>query len=365
MFSKGIRTSFIIIAHPINTGRLFHSTRLLAEKRWSRWEWPLSKPASFLYERKRDHGYEDHHYYDYEPHSSYISFSFLRDLCVTAIASVSMVVGIYACAIWYEQRQQPQRREPKMRTWSHLFPRKILYVNYLWKDIHSWETFKEYIQYRYNAMPRSTVASAALIAMNGTIFLLWRLPNPRLQLWMTRYFIHHVHKSSLGAQIASIPLCVFSHRDGYHILFNMAAGTSFMHVLLNDLSMAHFMAFYLSAGILSTLASHCSKYFTRSLMGGLGASGAIMAMMGYTISRFYHTDPERKVVSLIFFPFIQFNAQQTLYVLLATELAMFLFSKRVRIDHVAHLSGLALGWWYYVQGKDTIWPIRKSSYYIL
>jgi membrane associated rhomboid family serine protease len=330
--------------------RKFHVSKLLFEKRWTRWEWPVdTERHRFQYPWNQ----KDMNDYENAPHDS---FSFFRDVCVTTAASLMIILGIYGFSSWYERRLRKKMMETKIRKLSYLLPHKMKY-SYSWKDVHSWKDFKDYVRFVYLNTPNATIVSIVLVSLNAGIFFLWKVPNSRLQLWMYQHFIHHVHKPSLVSQIVSIPLCTFSHSDGYHILFNMIAATSFAHVLLHDISMPHFWSFYLSVGILSTLSSHLFKYMTKSNIGSLGASGAIMGIIGYTISRFYHTDPERKFVSLIFLPFIQFNAQQALYALLAMELGMFLFSKRVRIDHVAHLSGLALGWWYYNQGKNRISPL--------
>jgi membrane associated rhomboid family serine protease len=349
MMKWGVSFGIVTIEYAHQLKRTLHSSRILREKRWTRWEW--SKDSETLSSSGRI-AHDDHD--DYRYHSTG-SYSFFRDFFLTGVASLGMVGGIYSCSLWYERWRQRQRKSTALRRMPYLFPVNVR-ISYSWKDVHSWQDLKRYLRNAYQTMPNYTLASAILIALNTTVFLAWRIPNPRFQLWMNQYFVHHVHKESFFAQIASIPLCTFSHRDSYHLMFNMMAGTSFLHVILHDISLAHFWAFYLSTGILSTCASHCSRYVTGSMVGGLGASGAIMAIIGYTIARFYHTDPDREIVSLIFLPFIRFNAEQALYILLTAELIMFLFSKRIRVDHVAHLSGLALGWSYYVWGKNRLWP---------
>ena len=350
MIKGRISLGIVTIEYAHNLKRTLHSSRILREKRWTRWEWPKKSEIPSPFEKIAHNDHDDYRYH------STGSFPFFRDFLLTGAASLGMVTGIYACTIWYERWRQRQRKSTALRRMPYLFPMKMR-TFYSWKDVHSWQDLKRYIRNAYQTMPNYTLASAILIALNTTIFLAWRIPNTRFQLWMNQYFVHRVHKESFFAQVASIPLCTFSHRDTYHLMFNMMAGTSFLHVILHDISLAHFWAFYLSAGILSTYGSHCYRYMTGSMVGGLGASGAIMAIIGYTIARFYHTDPDRKIVSLIFLPFIRFNAEQALYALLTAELIMFLFSKRIRVDHVAHLSGLALGWSFDAWGKDHLWPI--------
>jgi membrane associated rhomboid family serine protease len=116
-----------------------------------------------------------------------------------------------------------------------------------------------------------------IMGINCLVFAAWRIPS--LHSFMSRHFIH---TPALNRPYTLLT-CVFSHQSPLHLIFNMMALNSFMPFLQESkgLSTEQIVAFYLSAGILSSLGSHVFSAFnaSRAVIGGLGASGAIWAFL--------------------------------------------------------------------------------------
>lgn len=131
---------------------------------------------------------------------------------------------------------------------------------------------------RDRLFPEISAAAATvgtLIAINLTIFALWRLP----PMWriMNRYFVM-VHGLP---RAPSIILSNFSHSEFLHLLPNMIGLYLFGTLLHEEIGRANFLAIYLSSGALGALGS--LWFLTlRGLLtySTIGASGAVYGIMG-------------------------------------------------------------------------------------
>jgi len=126
-------------------------------------------------------------------------------------------------------------------------------------------------------------------------------------------------------------------------------------------SNAHLTAFYLSAGILSSLAQHAAAVWPRpNFTASLGASGALFALFGIMGISFPHTN-----VGIIFIPGSIPITQMMACVALFDAIGIFVrYPTFFRLGHAAHLSGLAVGVAYAKYGGDEkIWrPARKAAF---
>jgi rhomboid-like protein len=127
-------------------------------------------------------------------------------------------------------------------------------------------------------------------------------------------------------------------------------------------SSAHIVAFYLSAGILSSLAQHATAVWPRRAeryIPALGASGALFALLGIVGVSF----PNAHLGILLLpgsLPITQVMACMALF----DAIGIFIRYPYLRLGHSAHLGGLAFGVAYAKYGGDeNIWrPGRKLAF---
>ena len=101
------------------------------------------------------------------------------------------------------------------------------------------------------------------------------------------------------------------------------------------------MAFYLTTGVVSSLVPHLWHTYRLNPMGSLGASGAVLALVGYVSL----STPEAQV-SLIFLPFYHFPILYGLYAIIAFDIAGLFLGWRA-LGHLAHLTGTGVGMAHY------------------
>lgn len=193
----------------------------------------------------------------------------------------------------------------------------------------------------YLVTPPSQRVCASIIAFNGLVFLAWKVPSlyPVMRRWWMHWPVGRNHR------VATLATSVFSHQSLPHYAFNSIALYSFgsaaysylsqptqsdynnqtysaLHQIASATTSYHFLAFFLTAGLFSSLSSHLSTVLVRlprllrdltsparvssvsslaansAVLPSLGASGAIYATLTMTALAF----PEASV-SLIFVPF--------------------------------------------------------------
>ena len=158
----------------------------------------------------------------------------------------------------------------------------------------------------------------------------------------------------------------FGHVGLLHLMMNMYGLYNFMPPVANSRTFegsgSHLAAFYLSSGVVASLAYHMSAGWPSPALRfspGLGASGVVYAFLG----AFGLQYPEAHV-GIILLPF-SFPARDALVGLVAFEAyGLFRGYKRLHFAHAAHLGGLAVGAAYVVfDGKNRLWkPARKFAF---
>lgn len=204
--------------------------------------------------------------------------------------------------------------------------------------------FKEGNQW-WSRMRESQATVLALIGANAAVFAAWRLPG--LYPLMHRYFMlsHSSHPLSLG-------LCMFSHQQVGHFIFNSLALYSFGTILHDQMGREHFLAFYLSAGLSSSLGSYLYRWYQAEAFASLGASGAIFGVVGALAKS---TDIQ---VSTIIFPFVSVPLSKAFPCLVAFD-TIGLFRNWKTLDHAAHLSGAGFGY-LCKDPLDKLWRRRST-----
>ncbi|KAI0107241.1 rhomboid-domain-containing protein [Nemania sp. FL0031] len=132
------------------------------------------------------------------------------------------------------------------------------------------------------------------------------------------------------------------------VLIPMAA-----HTPVLKQSMPHQAAFYLSAGILSSLANHLTTIWPRgpgAYTPALGASGALYAMVGVVGVTF----PDARV-GIILLPGSMRLGDALMYIALFDAIGIFVKYPFLSLGHAAHLGGLAVGIAYAKYDGTKIW----------
>jgi len=187
-----------------------------------------------------------------------------------------------------------------------------------------------------------------LCGLNLLVFAAWRLPV--LQPFMTRWFLCGPAQASCLPMILS----AFSHYGSLHLLCNMMVLHSFMGHAVHLLGPEQFLAVYLSAGVLSSMASLTYKVATRSAGLSLGASGAICC----TVGMFASYQPDARL-SILFLPMLTFPASLGIGLMMVVDTAGMLLRWRY-LDHAAHLGGMLYGVFWAQQGSASVWARREG-----
>ncbi|XP_067013826.1 presenilin-associated rhomboid-like protein, mitochondrial [Anabrus simplex] len=183
---------------------------------------------------------------------------------------------------------------------------------------------------------------------NCMVFLAWRVPH--LQSTMVRYFC-----SNPASKILCWPmvLSTFSHYSAFHLFANMYVLHSFSSGAVMMLGKEQFLGLYLSAGVISSMTSYVYKVITHQAGLSLGASGAIMAVLGYVCTQW----PDSRL-NIIFLPHISFTAGSAIKAIMALDTMGMLLRWKL-FDHAAHLGGALCGiaWCYW--GNSYIWQKKE------
>lgn len=184
-----------------------------------------------------------------------------------------------------------------------------------------------------------------LVCANVAIFALWKVKAFDKVMW--RYFSNSFASKSLCAPML---LSMFSHQSIIHLALNMYVVWSFTNVSVNSfLGPNQFWALYITGGVFSSFLSLVHKAITRSPTRALGASGAILALLGYTCMKI----PEARL-KIVFIPGFDFSAQSAIIGILLFDIAGLLLRFRL-FDHAAHIGGVLFGMCYAMTVDDLAW----------
>jgi len=184
---------------------------------------------------------------------------------------------------------------------------------------------------------RGLVAFIPIMALNGAVFLAWRIPNPIIQRTLHTYFLNSPY-SSVFANIGA----AFSHQGGMHMLFNSFALFTFLQDK-NDMTIPQIWLFYLGTGAMCSWASKTFFMLRGQNFQSLGASGALLGIIG--LEAVNHPDQR---LALIFLPFWSFTIKNGVLGMLMFDGAgllktMIQGAGFFSIDHAGHLGGLLAG----------------------
>ncbi|XP_062521518.1 presenilin-associated rhomboid-like protein, mitochondrial [Corticium candelabrum] len=190
--------------------------------------------------------------------------------------------------------------------------------------------------------------AVGIIAVNTCIYLLWQVPS--FSPFMVRWFM----ASPLAGSSVTLLTSAFSHMNFWHLFLNMYVFWSFLYPLERFMSAESFLAFYVTAGAASGLASHLAKVLRSSLSPSLGASGALLAIVGMVCFAM----PDLKL-QVVFLPFFTISAGKGLLALMGIDLAGLLLRWQF-FDHAGHLGGVLFGCWYLLYGEKALWKSYRT-----
>ncbi|XP_066455897.1 presenilin-associated rhomboid-like protein, mitochondrial isoform X2 [Eleutherodactylus coqui] len=208
--------------------------------------------------------------------------------------------------------------------------------------------FRKQVNEWWNSLSDGKRTVSGIIVANILVFCLWRVPN--MQRIMARYFTSNPASHNLCLPMV---LSTFSHFSFYHLAANMYVLWTFSSTVVSILGPEQFLALYLSAGVVSSFTSYVCKAATGNFHPSLGASGAIMTVLGLVCTKM----PEVKL-AIIFLPMFTFTAGNAIKVILALDSVGLLLRWKF-FDHAAHLGGALFGIWYALYGHELIWKKRE------
>ncbi|RZF32041.1 hypothetical protein LSTR_LSTR005945 [Laodelphax striatellus] len=207
--------------------------------------------------------------------------------------------------------------------------------------------FREEMHKLWKRLTEAEKIFAPICFANILVYLAWK--NPRWQTTMYKYFCTN---SASKALCWPMLLSTFSHYMLLHLGANMYVLHSFSHGSVASLGKEQFTAMYLTGGVVASLSSIVTSVATGVGKYSLGASGAVMTVIGYHCMA-YPTSQ----VSVIFLPNYTVNAETALKALMAVDLAGLIFRWRF-FDHAAHLGGALFGVMWYFYGRKYVWGNR-------
>ncbi|XP_073971716.1 rhomboid family intramembrane serine protease rho-7 [Rhodnius prolixus] len=200
----------------------------------------------------------------------------------------------------------------------------------------------------YSRLSESEKVFIPICLLNVLVFLAWRVP--KFQPTMVKYFCSNPAGSALCWPMV---LCTFSHYSALHLFTNMYVLHSFSSGTITNMGKEQFVGFYMTAGVISSFISSLHKVVVNRPGLSLGASGAIMAVLGYMCTRY----PEQEL-SIIFLPFLTFKAATAIKVIMGIDLFGILMGWKF-VDHAAHLGGATFGIFWSHWGTYHIWQKRE------
>ncbi|XP_055954266.1 presenilins-associated rhomboid-like protein, mitochondrial isoform X1 [Patella vulgata] len=223
------------------------------------------------------------------------------------------------------------------------------------RKIHFQKTFKNYgfrehVNSIWNQISPGQKLTYGIVCCNLAVFLLWRAPN--LHSFLLRYFA-----CSTGKPAMSMILSSFSQHSFMHFAVNMYVLCSFAGVAIQLLGKEQFLAVYLSGATVSSMTSILNKFMRKRFFPSVGASGALMAILGAIC----YSYPDSRL-SIAFVGDIiphSFSADSGMKGIILLDLVGLVMGWKM-FDHAAHLGGIFFGIWYMRYGRELIWGKRQE-----
>lgn len=174
----------------------------------------------------------------------------------------------------------------------------------------------------------------SMVCANTVVYFLWTNGSRDVAKFLRKYMLSDVFSESRTlAMIGSM----FSHFDERHLLLNMYALITLASTSLDPCKLAHI---YLTGGLMGTIGSYLrAVYNPQTASVSLGASGAVLSVMGYSFAK--DSGYSLPIISQLL-PF-RSSSDAALVGIILFEICGILLDGRKTI-HTAHLFGLCFGW---------------------
>jgi membrane associated rhomboid family serine protease len=192
-------------------------------------------------------------------------------------------------------------------------------------------------------MSRGIVVNAVL-AVNVAVFLLWQWPGVPVELMGGHFLVSWEHLA--GGRVWVLVTAVFSHFLFLHLLVNMIVLVSFGPPLEHAMGAGRFLLFYLTAGIVGSLAHAGVSHFLIEGPGqpALGASSALAGvLLLYSLAY-----PRAKVLLFFVIPLPAILVALAFVAIDIWGLLAQIEGNGLPIGHGAHLGGALTGIVYFV-----------------
>jgi membrane associated rhomboid family serine protease len=178
-------------------------------------------------------------------------------------------------------------------------------------------------------------ATMWLIGINVIVFILFQF-SPRV---IPTLFMMNTRNIVEGGMYWQFITHMFSHFEGFHLLFNMLGLYFFGTALERRLGSDEFLLFYMFSGIMAGFFSFLIYYFLGSdTVFLLGASGAVYGLL-LGFATYY---PEQRLI-VMFFPM---KASTAVLVFTGISLLSLLSNSNQGVGHLTHLAGFAFAFLY-------------------
>eukprot|EP01114_Cavostelium_apophysatum_P002393 TRINITY_DN12133_c0_g1_i1.p1 TRINITY_DN12133_c0_g1~~TRINITY_DN12133_c0_g1_i1.p1 ORF type:complete len:333 (-),score=45.99 TRINITY_DN12133_c0_g1_i1:8-1006(-) len=186
---------------------------------------------------------------------------------------------------------------------------------------------------------------AVIIAVNGTIFMMWQIDSLVPQMHELFTFGISYAEGSVRA-VPQLLTSIFSHQTANHFALNATSLWTFGVPLLYHLELPSFLALYVAGGVFGSMTAFYSRLLLRQSFSTLGSSGAVFAL----VSAFSFAYPSQKM-RIALLPFIEVPASLFLLVDLAYNVVgavghvtgKFMLGDR-HVEHFAHIGGILFGY---------------------
>jgi len=255
----------------------------------------------------------------------------------TLVGSGSALVG---CVIWEYENVRHQMR--------HSLDRGLNWARKFTEPNGKRAEWRVHLNQWWAAQSEGQRLFWPLCLVNVLVFAAWKVPV--LMPGMLRWFA-----SNPAARAYRLPmlLSAFSHYSFLHLAVNMFVLHSFSTGAVQLIGPEQFLGLYLSGALVSSLGSYLYKMAVFSPAVSMGASGAIMAILGFVC-----TERPDSRLAIIFLPMFTFTAGTAIKAVIMFD-SLGAALRWGIFDHAAHLGGALLGVYWSLHGREAIWERRE------
>lgn len=252
------------------------------------------------------------------------------------------ICGTCFCCTAITEHENRSNRYRSMQNWVQIQKNRLAH------GTPKYFEFRQRINDWKNGLTMGEKIAGGTIFVNFLVLCAWRAGG--LRPFMTKYFLS---QATPGKKVLLTPmiLSTFSHSMPLHFILNMYVVYSFSNLATALLGPEQLIGLFFSAGAMSSLTSLALRMSRGVAVPSLGASGAILGVIGYICT----TRPDTQLLLL----FIPLEAGNVIKIMILVDIIGVLARWRF-IDHAAHLGGSLFGIWYAKYGEKMYNKYRRD-----